>query len=177
MKDSGWNWRTHKPWVDAYGMTADGHCPMCGMLHDAMYYSPCPGPFPDDVVLSGGKSLKIGLDLDGTVYAYPDFFRDLIDSFYMAGHRFFCTSSHARSEWPEDCERLRKLGIDPDKISPDLMYAERHGHIHLKAKQADRLDLVFDDDSRIQSLTSTPIFCPGNGAERCYNYAGNRHEQ
>lgn len=115
--------------------------------------------------------MKIGLDLDGTVYEYPEFFRDLIETFHALGHRFFCTSSHARSEWPEDCERLKKHGIDPDKISPDLMYHHRHGHIHLKAKQADQLDIVFDDDVRIQSLTKTPVFAPGNTHTKSYNFA------
>lgn len=115
--------------------------------------------------------MKIGLDLDGTVYQYPEFFRDLIETFHALGHQFYCTSSHARSEWPQDCERLRALGIDPDKISPDMMFPERHGDIGLKAKQADSLDLVFDDDSRIQTLTGTPVFCPGNAVARSYNFA------
>jgi hypothetical protein len=38
--------------------------------------------------------MRIGLDLDGTVYQYPEFFRDLIESFHAMGHEFFCTSSH-----------------------------------------------------------------------------------
>lgn len=115
--------------------------------------------------------MKIGLDLDGTVYQYPDFFRDLIESFHAMGHQFFCTSSHARSEWPEDCQRLQAIGIDPDKIIPDMMYPERHGHVHLKGKQADQLDLVFDDDARVQGFTRTPVFCPGNTKEMGYNFA------
>lgn len=115
--------------------------------------------------------MKIGLDLDGTVYAYPDFFRDLINSFSVLGHQFFCTSGHPRSEWPADCERLLALGINSDLISPDMMYSERNTHVHLKAKQADQLDLVFDDDGRIQTMTSTPVFCPGNIVKRGYNFA------
>lgn len=114
--------------------------------------------------------MKIGLDLDGTVYEYPEFFRALIDLFHSQGHEFYCTSSHGRGEWPDDCKRLQALGIDADKISPALMYDNRHGDIRLKAKQADSLDLVFDDDSRVQALTPTPVFCPGNAAKRCYNF-------
>jgi hypothetical protein len=52
-----------------------------------------------------------------------------------------------------------------------MMYAERHGHVHLKGKQADQLDLVFDDDARVQGFTRTPVFCPGNTRDRKYNYA------
>ena len=115
--------------------------------------------------------MKIGLDLDGTVYQYPEFFRELINAFAALGHEFFCTSSHARHEWPSDCERLAALGIDATKISPALMNPTRHGDIRLKARQADLLDLVFDDDARIQALTGTPVFCPGNAVKRCYNFA------
>lgn len=115
--------------------------------------------------------MKIGLDLDDTVYAYPEFFRELIESFHARGHTFFCTSGHARSEWERDCEQLRMLGIDPDKISPELMYPERNPHVHLKGRQADQMDFVFDDDARVQKHTATPVFCSPDILERRYHFA------
>jgi|GEM_PF-6126053 len=107
--------------------------------------------------------MKIGLDLDGTVFAHPRFFAALIESMHHSGHLFFCTSSHARSEWPNDCKRLRALGVNPDLIDPSLMHDRRHGDVRLKAKQADQLDIVFDDDARIQEFTKTPIMSPMTG--------------
>lgn len=107
--------------------------------------------------------MRIGLDLDGTVYAHPQFFAAMIEAMAKDGHQFFCTSSHARSEWPKDCERLRERGINPDLISPEMMYDTRHGHVHLKGQQADRLDVIFDDDFRVQSHTNTVQMCPLKG--------------
>lgn len=104
--------------------------------------------------------MKIGLDLDGTVFAHPVFFAAMIESMANDGHQFFCTSSHARSEWPQDCERLERLGVNHKLIDPSLMYIQRHGDVRKKAKQADQLDIVFDDDARIQEFTKTPIMAP-----------------
>jgi len=113
------------------------------------------------VIASKGKNqMKIGINLDNTVYSHPAFFAALIESMSGQGHRFFCTSSHARSEWPNDCVRLQSLGIDSDLISPDMMYEESHGSLAQKGLQADKLDIMFDDDGRIQMFTSTPVFCP-----------------
>lgn len=120
--------------------------------------------------------MKIGLDLDGTVYAHPEFFAAMIEAMTAAGHQFFCTSSHARSEWPDDCIRLRCAGINPDLISPELMYSERHGHVHLKGKQADKLDAIFDDDFRIQPHTNTIQFCPLRGGNAKATDSGVRYE-
>lgn len=117
-------------------------------------------------ILNGYKSmkkLKIGIDLDGTVYSNPDFFGAMITSMHKDGHEFYCISSHAKSDWDQDQRKLKLLGINPDLISSEMMYDERHGHIHLKAKQADKLDFIFDDDFRVQQLTKTIQFCPLKG--------------
>jgi len=107
--------------------------------------------------------MKIGLDLDGTVYAHPEFFAAMISAMSAAGHQFYCISSHARHEWEEDCKRLQSLGIDPSLISPEMMYPERHGHVHKKGLQANQLDAIFDDDFRVQLHTKTIQFAPLKG--------------
>lgn len=104
--------------------------------------------------------MKIGLDLDGTVYAHPEFFAELIKSMTEAGHEFYCVSSHGRDQWENDCERLMKKGVPAYLISPDLMQDKRHASIKIKGDTASKLDLVFDDDFRIQQFTSTPVMCP-----------------
>lgn len=109
------------------------------------------------------KKLKIGLDLDGMLYANPDFFGAMITAMFKDGHEFYCISSHAKKDWDQDQRKLKLLGINPDMIKSDMMYEERHGHIHLKAKQADKLDFIFDDDFRVQQLTKTVQFCPLRG--------------
>lgn len=107
--------------------------------------------------------MKIGLDLDGTVYAHPQFFAALVSAMSAAGHEFFCISSHGRHEWEKDCERLRSLGVDPSLISPDMMYPQRHGDVSKKSAQADQLDVIFDDDFRVQLGTGTVQFAPLRG--------------
>lgn len=107
--------------------------------------------------------MKIGLDLDGTVYAHPQFFAAMISAMAAAGHEFYCISSHGRHEWESDCERLLSLGIDPSLISPDMMYEKRHGDVQKKSAQADGLDAIFDDDFRVQLATDTIQFAPLRG--------------
>ena len=107
--------------------------------------------------------MKIGLDLDGTVYAHPLFFAAMIESMSEAGHTFYCISSHGRDEWPEDCKRLLAHGINPDRISPEMMYDNRHGSVQKKGGQANRLDVIFDDDFRVQLFTATVQFAPLRG--------------
>ena len=113
--------------------------------------------------------MKIGLDLDGTVYGFPEFFKEFIPAMVARGHQFFCTSAHGRDVWHLDCERLREMGIDPDMISPDVMHPTSHTHLHIKGQQADMMDFVFEDDPRVQRSTNTPVFAlPGKGSR---NYA------
>jgi SAM-dependent methyltransferase len=114
----------------------------------------------DGIGCNGDYQMDIGLDLDGTLYEHPVFFAEFIEAMTARGHKFHCISSHARSEWPEDMARLKSLGINADLISPDMMYPTRHGQLALKGRQADQLDLVFDDDGRVQAHTTTPVFCP-----------------
>jgi len=105
--------------------------------------------------------MKIGLDLDGTIYAYPEFFAELMKAMAARGHRFYCTSSHGRSQWElEDVPRLRALGIDASLLSPELLYPLQHGDIRLKGMAADWCDIVFDDDANLAQHTKTPVMCP-----------------
>jgi hypothetical protein len=104
--------------------------------------------------------VRIGLDLDDTVFAWPEFFRELIVAMSDRGHLFFCTSGRGRAAWESEIvPQLLALGIDPDLINPSLMTPERTPHVTDKARMADQLDLVFDDDAgRIQRHTHTPVF-------------------
>jgi len=107
--------------------------------------------------------LKIGVDLDHTVYGFPGFFVPFIAAMVEAGHKFYCTSNHLLRQWPEDEKRLRALGIDPKNIDPSLMQTGPvdEGAAN-KARMAEHCDFVFDDAAdRFQSLTKTPVFkCP-----------------
>ena len=104
--------------------------------------------------------MKIGLDLDGTVYLHPAFFADLISGMTLLGHTFFCISSHARSEWEtSDVPRLMSLGIPTHLIDPSLMHHTRHGHLDIKGRACDLCDVVFDDDARLKNHTKTPVMC------------------
>lgn len=106
-------------------------------------------------------TLRIGLDLDGTVYSHPGFFAELIESMSVRGHKFYCISSHGRSEWEvADVPRLTSLGVRADLISPELMHHERHGHLAIKGRAADRCDLVFDNDERLKEYTRAKVMRP-----------------
>jgi hypothetical protein len=105
--------------------------------------------------------MRIGLDLDGTVYNHPACFAEMVVAFHARGHTFHCISAHGLDEWlVSDVHRLRAIGIDPDLIDSSLLHPTRHIHLHLKGKAADRCDLVFDDDSRLMDYTKTPVFSP-----------------
>lgn len=106
--------------------------------------------------------MKIGVDLDATVYGFPEFFRAFIPAMVAAGHEIYCTSAHAREDWPLDRDRLRALGIDPDMINPGHMQPRNVRRCpRMKARMANHLDIVFDDDAEaIQRYTRTPIFKP-----------------
>lgn len=109
--------------------------------------------------------MKIGLDLDGTVYAHPGFFAEMIRGMTALGHTFHCISSHARAEWEsEDAPRLVRMGVPADLIDPSLMHPARHGELTIKGRAADACDFVFDDDVRLQQHTRTPVLCPLRGA-------------
>lgn len=115
--------------------------------------------------------MKIGLDLDGTLYQHPEFFAAMIEAMYAEDHDFYCISGHGRDEWEKDCERLKEMGIDADKISPELMNPVRHESMKIKGAAMDQCDFCFDDDSRMQKYTKTPVFwSPVNGR---YNYDAN----
>lgn len=106
--------------------------------------------------------MRIGFDLDQTVYGFPEFFRVLIPPLHAAGCKLYCTSNHLRGQWPDDCERLRALGIDPDMLDPSLMQQgpKDHGWAH-KKWMAQHVDYMFDDFEGLQDLTQTPVFiCP-----------------
>lgn len=111
--------------------------------------------------------MKIGVDLDHTVYGFPEFFRAFIPAMVAAGHEVYCTSNHLRSVWhDEDCPRLKRLGINTDLISPSLLSGDpRPGKPNVsadrnhKAWMADQCDYVFDDlGEKLQRLTKTPVF-------------------
>ena len=105
--------------------------------------------------------MRIGLDLDGTLYSHPEFFAELIAALSSRGHTFYCISSHARSDWDAtDMSRLQAMGVPAQLIDPSLMHPERHGELSIKGRAADKCDLVFDDDVRLQSHTRTPVFAP-----------------
>lgn len=105
--------------------------------------------------------MKIGLDLDGTVYAHPAFFAEMISAMSSAGHQLFCISSHGRHEWEEtDVKRLTDLGVPAQLICPDLMNVVRHGDLAIKGHAADQCDIVFDDDVRLANYTKTPVMAP-----------------
>lgn len=115
--------------------------------------------------------MKIGVDLDHTVYGFPEFFRAFIPAMVAAGHEVYCTSNHARGRWENrDRSILQSMGIDPDLINPQYLPdkpvngPDRHW-VH-KAPVADQMDVVFDDHAkRIQPHTNTPVFgVPGKFA-------------
>lgn len=109
--------------------------------------------------------MKIGVDLDHTVYGFPEFFVAFISAMSAAGHKFYCTSNHRRSQWPEDEKRLRKMGIDPSLIDPSLMVESPDGAKE-KARMSEMLDINFDDHAdHFQHLTTIPVFkCPAEKA-------------
>lgn len=100
--------------------------------------------------------MKFGLDLDHTVYGFPELFRELILALRARGHSFVCTSNHTKAQWEKrDKKRLRDLGIDPDWIDASRLPESTVTGPSLEARQsqkaplADDLDYVFDNHADI----------------------------
>ena len=105
--------------------------------------------------------MKIGLDLDGTLYAHPKFFSAMIDAMSEKGHTFHCISSHSKQQFRDhDYQKLKDLGINSDLIDPSLMYHMQHGDLNIKGQAASQCDIVFDDDVRLAQYTKTPVLSP-----------------
>lgn len=103
--------------------------------------------------------MKIGIDLDDTLYKYPEFFKMLM----QGTAEFYCTSGHTIQQFEaEDRQRLTELGFDVDKLDLSLLADGDHGGLsgkEWKAKIASQLDFVFDNHADVfQPLTKTPIF-------------------
>jgi hypothetical protein len=113
--------------------------------------------------------LRIGFDLDQTIYGFPHLFREIIPALAKAGHKIYCTSNHSQQTWKEtDEQRLRSLGIDPALFDISLMRqrgTNTDGPAN-KARMAEHVDLVFDDFDVMNDLTKTPVFtCPHRKAQ------------
>ncbi len=108
--------------------------------------------------------MKIGLDLDGTVYTHPEFFKELVHSMSAQGHEFYCISSHSKTQWFElDVPRLKNLGFNTDLINPELMHHVQHGDIFLKGQMCNNMDYVFDDDLNLLHTTKAQVFTSYHG--------------
>jgi len=106
--------------------------------------------------------MKIGIDLDGTLYQHPVFFCELIRGMTKLGHKFLCISSHARSEWDaNDKKQFEYIGaLDVwEMIDPSPMNHKRHGSLEIKGKACNQCDFVFDDDIRLTKYTAAFCFC------------------
>ena len=106
--------------------------------------------------------MKIGLDLDDTVYQFPEFFKKLME---LEGVEFFVTSGHTLEDFLKyDCPHLDQLGFDVKNLNASLLVSSTEQYEQMtgakfKAQLADQLDYVFDNHADIfQKLTKTPIF-------------------
>ena len=102
----------------------------------------------------------IGVDLDGTVYAYPAFFAEMIRAMTARGHKIVCVSCHGIDRWnARDIAELAAVGVPADLIDPSLLAPSDHDDFVVKGKMADRCDVVFDDQgARLREHTKTPVW-------------------
>lgn len=105
--------------------------------------------------------MRIGIDLDGTLYAYPRFFGELIRAMHARGHTWHCTSCHGIDRWhAEDVARLTALGVPVELIDPSLLAPHDHCDLTVKGRACDQVDYVFDDNLELPKFTKTPIIAP-----------------
>lgn len=105
--------------------------------------------------------MKIGFDLDGTLYQFPDIFKKLCEALHGFRHDLYIVSNHSSEAWQADSERLAKMGFDPRWFDISLLSpAEGDATVgRKKALMADKMDMVFDDmNVNFQYLTNTPVF-------------------
>jgi hypothetical protein len=125
------------------------------------------GLFNPPELAKPAKVLKVGFDLDGCVYAYPELFGPMIAGLHAAGHKCYLTTWHSIAGWEQvHRHKVAGLGIDPDVLDSSLLHwssdvGKWSNKYHWKASVIDQLDFAYDDEwSRVQPLTKTPVFAP-----------------
>lgn len=92
--------------------------------------------------------MKISLDLDGTLYHHPDFFRELMRLFLAAGHEVGILTGHRMDSGDHDIEKLIALGFPRPSFyfgrTPDYMHLNG-AHYKSMIIAREGIDIHFDD--------------------------------
>lgn len=103
--------------------------------------------------------MRISIDLDGTLFAHVEFFRELARLFGAAGHTVIILTGHRAEHEEHDRKKLAALDIYPDQYlgrTPD--YMPLNGSIFKRDMiRQHGIDIHFDDCD-YGNLTSEQLF-------------------
>lgn len=91
--------------------------------------------------------MKISIDLDGTLYAHPVFFRELMSLFQAAGHQVGILTGHKAESESHDRKKLLADGFSPDfYLGRTPAYMPLNGSVFKRNMiVAHNIDIHFDD--------------------------------
>lgn len=91
--------------------------------------------------------MKVSIDLDGTLFAHRDFFRELMRLFQAAGHEVGVLTGHKAESEEHDRKKLTKDGFNPDfYLGRTAGYMPLNGSIFKRDMIAlHNIDIHFDD--------------------------------
>lgn len=109
------------------------------------------------------EKLKIGVDLDNTLFGFPGFFVPFVQVMHAFGHDIYCTSNRTIERWNRDYrDKVASIGLNPDLLDVSLLQSGKDRGMSNKIRMAKGLDVVFDDLD-FNDRTDTPVFvCPIN---------------
>ena len=96
--------------------------------------------------------MNIGIDIDGTITAAPEFFACLTKALFADGHNVHILTFRAHSMKEQTEKLLKDIGIKYH----GLHFVENFVDLSLKARWADKLDLDMVMEDRINVLGAMP---------------------
>ncbi|MCB2206245.1 HAD family hydrolase [bacterium] len=115
------------------------------------------------------QRMIVGLDIDGTITAAPEFFRMLSEAVYREGGKVIIVSARSNTALTrtETQAEMRLLGIRYSKLillpegaamlgdpPPELSYLERYLWQKVHICEAEGVQVFFDDDDTVLDLFS-----------------------
>ena len=93
--------------------------------------------------------MKIGLDLDDTITAMPEFFSVLSKALTKAGHKIYVITYRNKTDRMDTVQELREFGIEYEKLFCSDWNNEDMGPYKARIAREVGLDLMIDDSPEV----------------------------
>lgn len=106
--------------------------------------------------------MTIACDIDATILAFPEFFKDFFIAMKLIGNSVGIVTARPASQKEDDLKTLRQIGIDPDFYvarPDDLPESISHGTFKADACNKLGVDVIFDDFDNSDNAMVADFFC------------------